>query len=266
MVLFPNAKINLGLNILKKRKDGYHNISSCFYPVPLYDILEVLPASQLSIKVTGIDIPGDSNDNLVIKAYRIIRKNFGIQPVTIHLHKVIPIGAGLGGGSSDGAFMLLLLNKLFNLELNNDDLIQYASELGSDCPFFIYNRAMLVTGKGDVMQPEKKDLTGFYLKVIYPGLHISTKEAYGKVVPSRTSTVTSDIIKKRVTSWKNHLINDFEKVLFLKYPVLQEIKEKLYNTGAVYASLTGSGSALYGLFKEAPESLGSGYEEWDLAL
>ena len=253
MISFPNAKVNLGLNIVGKRSDGYHNISSCFYPVPINDILEVNLSQKFDFQVSGSPIPGNQYENLVVKAYKLLKKDFNLPEVALHLHKNIPLEAGLGGGSADGAFALKMLNEFFDLFLDDSVLEDYAAILGSDCPFFIYNKPMLVTGRGEQMSAIKVDLSGYYLCILKPQLSISTKEAYSAVKPAMPDhTVQSIITSNPVPDWKDLLKNDFEASLLEKYPELSGIKEELYDMGAEYASLTGSGSAMYGLFRNKP--------------
>lgn len=263
MVVFPNAKINLGLDILSKRDDGYHNISSCFYPVPFTDILEVLPSETLSFESTGISIPGETNDNLCLKAYHLIKADFDIPPVQIHLHKVIPIGAGLGGGSADASFTLRCLNELFQLKINTKNLEQYASQIGSDCPFFIENKPVIAQETGTIFSPVNIDLKGTYMVLLYPDIHIGTAEAYSGVAPMSPEFSVNQIIESDFKIWPSRLKNDFESSIFPKYPMIQQLKKGLMESGAFYASMTGSGSAVYGLFKEKPETDQFDYLVWE---
>jgi 4-diphosphocytidyl-2-C-methyl-D-erythritol kinase len=256
MLCFPNAKINLGLSILRKRPDGFHDLESVFYPVGWSDALEILPASELSFQQSGITIPGNSADNLCLKAFLLLHQDFDIPFVKIHLHKAIPIGAGLGGGSADASFTLIALNELFELNLPVDILQQYARRLGSDCAFFIENKPVLCFEKGDVFQEVKLDLKGKYIVMVYPGIHISTAEAYQNVVPKLKEISVRDIVHTSISDWKKVLKNDFEENLFLKYPILAAIKQTLYENGAIYASMSGSGSTVFGIFEE-PASLES---------
>ena len=247
MIVYPNAKINLGLNILKKRSDGYHEISSVFYPVKeLFDILEIIPSDIFSFTSSGFIIPGESN--ICVKAYDLLKLDFDIPPVKIHLHKKIPIGAGLGGGSSDGAFTLRVLNQLFNLGLSSDQLVIYALKMGADCPFFIQNTPKYVTGVGETMMPIDLDLSSFDLRFVIPQLHISTVESYTQIEPKLPPKKLLDCIGLPIECWKDTIKNDFESVIFSKYPKLQTMKKSFYNEGAVYASMTGTGSVLYGIF------------------
>ncbi|MBC8112680.1 MAG: 4-(cytidine 5'-diphospho)-2-C-methyl-D-erythritol kinase, partial [Verrucomicrobia bacterium] len=250
MLLFPNAKINLGLNITEKRADGFHNLESVFYPVAWTDVLEILPAKKLSFQHSGIEIPGNAFENLCLKAFHLLKNDFPIDWVHMYLHKVIPIGAGLGGGSADAAFCLKGLNEIFNLQLSVENLQAYARKLGSDCAFFIENQAKFCFGKGDEFEGVGLNLKGKFIALVYPKLHISTAEAYQSIVPKKPVVSIKEIIQMPVSEWKNLLKNDFETPLFEKYPVLSTIKNQLYRTGALYASMSGSGSTVFGIFEE----------------
>jgi len=253
MLKFPNAKINLGLNITAKREDGYHDIESCFYPIPLRDALEIIPSQELKFSSTGIPIPGNQSDNLVLKAYQLLSKEYTLKPVEIILHKNIPMGAGMGGGSADGAFMLTLLKDYFQLDISTQKLEAYALQLGSDCPFFIENKPKLVSGRGEIFQEASIDLQGYYLGLVFPDIHISTAEAYSKLFPQRQEVPVKEIIEQHsIENWKGKLQNDFEPAIFKTYPKLQKIKDEFYENGAIYASMTGSGSTIFGIFKEKP--------------
>jgi len=253
MVVFPNAKINLGLNIISKREDGYHELETCFYPVQWQEALEIIKARETQVTITGINIPGHG-DNIVFKAYNLLKTAFKLPPVQIHLHKSIPIGAGLGGGSADAAFTLSLLNKLFELGLSDEELMKYAVSLGADCPYFIKNKPMLATGIGEKLTEINLSLTGKYIVLVYPDIHISTKEAYGGITPKKKAMGIKSILEdKDITEWKHFLKNDFEDSLFETYTVLREIKQQLYEFGAAYASMSGSGSCMYGIFEESPK-------------
>lgn len=253
MIVFPPAKINLGLHIVGKRKDGYHEIETCLIPVPLYDALEIIISDKLTFHSSGIDIPGQDKDNLVLKAYSLLKKDFNdLPPVSIHLHKVIPIGAGLGGGSSDAAFALKLMSNLFDLHLEDWFLEDYAAQLGSDCPFFIENTPKIVTGRGEILAPIDLDLSGKWLILINPNVHIGTKEAYEGVKPKQAEYALREILSV-CSVWKDRLTNDFEESIFQKYPKIRAIKEWLYGQGAFYASMSGSGSTVFGLFDKEPE-------------
>ena len=254
MITFPNAKINLGLNIVSKREDGYHNIESCFYPIPWYDCLEIIEAASFSFQSYGLDIPGNTDSNLCVKAYELIRADHNIPPVAIHLLKSIPMGAGLGGGSADGAFTLKMLNDLFELKLSNAELETYALELGSDCPFFINNQPAIAKGRGEVLDLLELDLSGYHLSIHNPGIHISTKEAYSGVSPNVPEQRIANLIQEPVSEWKKKLKNDFEASIFPNHPKIEHLKQAMYDAGAIYASMTGSGSTVFGVFNNNPPS------------
>ena len=263
MLVFPNAKINLGLNILKKRPDGYHEINSCFYPVQWCDALEIIEADEFKFTQTGLNIDGDLADNLCVKAYQLLRQTYGLPHVTMHLHKVIPFGAGLGGGSSDAAFTLIMLNEKFQLGLTPDKLKTYASELGSDCAFFIDNVPAIGKGRGNELSPISLNLKGKFLVILKPDLNINTAEAYKAVSPSIPEKSIEEILKMPITEWKNFLVNDFEYAVFNKHPEIKLIKEKLYAAGAQYASMSGSGAAVFGIFeKEIDLTEFNSYAHW----
>jgi len=249
MIFLPNAKINLGLNILRKREDGYHDISSIFYPVKeCVDILEIVKSEKFEFTKSGIEIP--EGENLCEKAWKLLYNDFGIGNVKIHLYKQIAIGAGLGGGSADASFTLKVLNELFEMKLTNIQLEKYALQLGADCPFFIDNSPKLVEGIGEMMTPVDLDLSGFEIRLINPEIHISTKEAYSGVISKTPEISVEEIIQLPVKEWKHKLKNDFEISVFSKYPQLEKMKEELYKEGAIYASMSGSGSVLFGIFNK----------------
>lgn len=259
MISFPNAKINIGLNITGKRPDGYHNIETMFFPIEMNDVLEVIPSEtsqdekDASINIYGLDIDGNENDNLTVKAYRLLKNDFNLPAIDIYLQKNIPMGAGLGGGSADAAFMLTALNKMFELGLTDEKLQYYAAQLGADCPFFILNRPTLASGIGNIFSPINVDLSQYRIEVIKPDIHVSTVEAYRGCKPRRWDTPLSELLKLPVTEWKDRIVNDFENSVFATHPQLAEIKESMYDKGAVYASMSGSGSSIYGIFtKEQP--------------
>jgi 4-diphosphocytidyl-2-C-methyl-D-erythritol kinase len=253
MISFPPCKINLGLNVVLKRLDGYHEIETCFHPVPWTDILEIIPSNTLEFTQSGISIDGKPEDNLCVKAYELLRANFDLSPVKIHLHKVIPMGAGLGGGSSDGAHTLRLLNAIFNLGITTALLKEYAARLGSDCAFFMEDKPMLGTGRGEILETIKIDLKGKFIVVVKPDVHVSTAEAYSSIIPAFSQNRVKDVVEMGISQWKDLLRNDFEKSVFQKYPVIPEIKAGLYKEGATYASMSGSGSAVYGIFEKPVE-------------
>jgi 4-diphosphocytidyl-2-C-methyl-D-erythritol kinase len=264
MVAFPPCKINLGLHVIRKRPDGYHALETCFYPVPWTDILEIIPSEQLVFTASGNIIPGKEEDNLCLKAYHLLQADFNLPPVKIHLHKIIPTGAGLGGGSSDAAHTLRLLNRIFGLGLSDEKLMAYAANLGSDCAFFIQDKPMLGTGRGEILQPLSLSLKGKYLVLIKPDIHVSTAEAYGGIVPREPSrSLRTLLTDASFPEWKNSLVNDFEETVFRKHPAIADVKEMLYRHGARYACMSGSGATVLGLFDE-PVSLPvkTGYDFW----
>ena len=256
MVVFPNSKINLGLRIVSKRVDGYHDLDTVFYPLPFYDALEVIRNDgeseaanpEIIFNITGLPI-GETTDNLCLRAYQLLKSDFSnLPPVHMHLHKTIPIGAGLGGGSADAAFSLTLLNDKFQLGLTTDQLLQYALKLGSDCPFFILNKPCHATGRGELMQPVDLDLSSYKFVLINPGIHISTGKAFAGASPAIPVRSTREIISQPVHTWKDQLMNDFEKTIFPAFPEIEKIKNSLYEHGALYASMSGTGSSVYGIF------------------
>jgi 4-diphosphocytidyl-2-C-methyl-D-erythritol kinase len=298
MLSFPNCKINLGLQILNKREDGYHNLATVFYPLPLKDALEVvrrddgrwttddsktlsdLPSEAIAkagvegsagviersrendviFSSTGLEIAGDQANNLCVKAYHLLKKDFpSLPPVLMHLHKAIPMGAGLGGGSADGAFALKLLNEKFQLNLTNKQLIAYALQLGSDCPFFILNKPCYATGRGELLEPVELDLSAYKFAVVNPGIHVNTGWAFGQLNLSGRSADSEQrpdlkqIIQQPISTWKEQLINDFEEPVCKAHPEIAAIKQQLYDAGAVYACMTGSGSTVFGIFEKEPE-------------
>ena len=253
MVRFPNCKINLGLQVTSKREDGYHNIETIFYPVALKDALEIIVSGELRFTTSGLEIKGRSEDNLCLKAYHLLQNDFPqLKPVNIHLHKAIPMGAGLGGGSSNGAFMLTMLNDKFELGLSEEALMNYSLKLGSDCPFFIRNAPCFATGRGEVLQPVDVDLSMHDLVLINPGIHVSTAAAFSTLIPNHPHRSLREIIQQPAATWADSLTNDFEEPIFKAHPAIKQIKEELYSRGAVYASMTGTGSTVYGLF--SPQS------------
>lgn len=248
MVVFPHCKINLGLQVISKREDGYHNIETCFYPVPWTDILEIIPSQEFLFTSSGLIIPGKEEENLCIKAYRLLQTHFDLDPVKIHLHKVLPTGAGLGGGSSDAAFALRLLNAVFDLKLTVIQLREFAAQLGSDCSFFIDDKPMLGSGRGERLTDLSLNLKGLYMVLVKPDIHVSTAEAYAGVRPHTPPHTIAEILSLPVAAWREQLINDFEISVFEKYPKIATIKNELYNHGAIYASMSGSGSSVFGIF------------------
>ncbi|WP_026763262.1 4-(cytidine 5'-diphospho)-2-C-methyl-D-erythritol kinase [Sediminibacterium salmoneum] len=260
MVVFPNCKINLGLHITGKRPDGFHSLETVFYPVALTDMLEIITADAVSFHSTGLTIPGATEGNLCLKAYHLLKKDFpDLPPVQMHLHKNIPMGAGLGGGSADGAFALQLLNNKYKLELSSEQLIAYAAQLGSDCPFFILNQACYATGRGEILQPVSLDLSSWQFVLVNPGIHVNTKWAFEQITPGPSGKNLVSIIQSPVEEWKDSLSNDFEAPIAKAYPAIQEIKDQLYALGASYAAMSGSGSTLFGLFNKKPSPAISEY-------
>ena len=249
MIVYPNAKINLGLNVLRKREDGYHDISSVFYPVKeCVDILEIIKSEKFQFTKSGIEIP--DGENICEKAWKLLDTDFGIGNVKIHLHKQIPIGAGLGGGSADASFTLKYLNELFDLNLNSKDLEKYALRLGADCPFFIDNTPKLVEGIGEKMTSIDLDLSNYEIRLVNPDIHISTKEAYSGIVPKTPVLSVEKIIELPIIEWKGKLKNDFEESIFEEHLQLEGIKDELYKQGSIYSSMSGSGSVVFGIFEK----------------
>lgn len=253
MIAFANAKINIGLQILSRREDGYHNLETVFYPLKLYDVVEVVEAPDMRFIPSGIPIPGDGHDNLCLRAYRLLSEIHDLPPVHIYLHKAIPIGAGLGGGSADAAFLLTLLNTMFELELDESQLMDYARRLGADCAFFIRNVPVLATGIGDVFQDIKIDLSAYHVVLVKPPVHISTAEAYGAVTPDPEGRQLKSAITRPVTEWRDAIVNDFEAGIFANHPEIAAVKNQLYENGALFAAMSGSGSSVYGLFNKPVE-------------
>lgn len=250
MIIFPNAKINIGLNIVEKRSDGFHNIETIFYPVKIHDSLEIIESSETEFFAHGINIPGNTTDNICLKAYELIKKDINLPHVHIHLLKNIPVGAGLGGGSADGAFMIKLLNQKFELGLTIEQMQRYARQLGSDCAFFIENTPVFAVGKGDEFLSQELNLEKYYIVLIKPDIHVSTIDAYGGCIPGKPAASLQLLANLPVSEWKNTIKNDFEKTVFKKYPSIQKIKEDLYEAGALYASMSGSGSSVFGIFEK----------------
>lgn len=251
MILFPNAKINIGLNITEKRDDGYHNIESIFYPVQWCDALECIPSDTFQYNSTGLTIEGALENNLIYKAYKLLQPHFSIQQeANIHLHKAIPMGAGMGGGSADGAFALKLFNEVFKCNKSDEELIKMAGQLGSDCPFFIKNEATFCYDRGVLFKNINLDLSTYFIAIINPGIHISTQEAYSGIHPKAPETSLLELIQEPIATWKEKIKNDFENRLLDKHTKIADIKEKLYSEGALYASMTGSGSTVYGIFQK----------------
>lgn len=253
MIVFPNAKINLGLQITGKRADGYHNLRTVFYPIQLSDMLEAVRADEFSFQSSGLPIDGNPDTNLCIRAWKRMQQEYNLPPISLYLHKIIPMGAGLGGGSSDGAFTLSLINQLFKLDCPDEQLKTFALELGSDCPFFLLNKPAMATGRGEELVPiELPQLKGKTILLANPGIHIATGWAFGQLDLTKAAPPFPDLSILPLDQWKNYLLNDFEPVVFQQHPEIAAIREKFYAMGALYAAMTGTGSTVYGIFDTAP--------------
>lgn len=261
MILYPNAKLNIGLNVVEKRPDGYHNLETVFYPIPLQDALEIKPLQSIDspsgyqLKVTGTVLDGTPDDNLIIRAYRMLRDEYRLPPVNFYIYKHIPTGAGLGGGSSDAAFTIRALNDQFKIGLTDEKMEEYASRLGADCAFFVKNKPVFATGIGNEFHPIDFSLKGKVLVLVKPDTFVSTKDAYALVKPARPEASLPELLAQPIETWKDTVVNDFEKSVFMKYPEIACIKDKLYDLGAVYASMSGSGSSVYGIFNAPIENV-----------
>ena len=252
MICFPNGKINLGLRVLSKRPDGFHNIETLFYPIPIRDAMEFIPANSFQLNISGFPIREEIKNNLIYKTWALLHKNYNIPPMQVHLHKAIPTGSGLGGGSANVAFFIQAANTYFKLGMNENTMKSLAGQLGSDCPFFIENKAAFATGKGEILKAATINLRGKYLFVIKPEIQISTQKAYSMVQTGKPKNDLSEIISRPIVQWKGLLMNDFEESIFKLHPEIGNLKESLYNMGAVYASMSGSGSAVFGIFENKP--------------
>jgi 4-diphosphocytidyl-2-C-methyl-D-erythritol kinase len=263
MILFPNAKINIGLNILRRRSDGYHEIESLFFPVGLKDALEFVEngSNKVNLSFSGIPIDVAPENNIVLKAYRLLAFDFLLPGIDIHLHKVIPYGAGLGGGSSDAAFLLKALNEYFELKLSIEKLKHYALLLGADCSFFIENKPSLATGIGEILQNMEINLTGYHLLLVKPPIGVNTKDAYANITPAIPQYSLIDALNKKPEEWLGLIKNDFEPTVFKAFPEIEAIKRTLLDNGAVYASMSGSGSSVFGLFKSVPDLSADSFRE-----
>lgn len=260
MITFPNAKINLGLNIVEKRPDGYHNLETIFYPINLQDALEVTRREnndkEYTLHISGAPLEGEPEDNLVVQAYKLLKKDYpGLLPVDIHMYKHIPAGAGLGGGSSDAACMIKLLNDKFSLGLSTERMEEYAVKLGADCAFFIRNKPVFATGIGNLFEPVELSLKGYHIILIKPDIFVSTRDAFAEIKPVRPAVSLKEIVKQPMETWKHSMKNDFEDSVFKKFPEIAAIKDELYDLGAVYAAMSGSGSSVYGIFKAPIENV-----------
>lgn len=243
----------MGLRILFKREDGYHELETMMFQLPILDILEVNISPSFSFQSSGLSISGAEKDNLCVKAFHLMKEKYAIGNVKIHLHKTIPMGGGLGGGSSDGTYVLLALNELFQLKLSDSKLQELAAELGSDCAVFVKSTPQIARGRGEVLEEIPFSLSGYWIKVVNVGVFVSTHQAFSNIEFVKTDQSVSDILSKPIETWKENLVNDFERTVFKHYPVLQDVKDKLYDEGAIYASMSGSGSTLYGIYAEKPE-------------
>jgi len=261
MIFYPNAKINIGLNVVEKRKDGYHNLETVFYPISLQDAIEIhdiegeIPECGYQLKVSGTVLDGTPDDNLVIKAYKLLKADFDLPPVSIYVYKHIPTGAGLGGGSSDAAFVIKALNDKFGLQLTDSQMEEYSARLGADCAFFIKNKPVFATGIGNVFHPFELSLKGKTLVLIKPDVFVSTKDAYSAVKPCAPMHSLPELLMRPIEEWSETVFNDFENSVFPKFPEIAAIKDKLYDLGAVYASMSGSGSSVYGIFNQPVENV-----------
>lgn len=255
MITYPISKINIGLQVTGKRPDGFHNLETVFYPVQLRDALEVIEADHLEFQLSGLNLEGDPQKNLVIQAYELLKSDYRLPSVKIHLHKNIPTGAGLGGGSSDAAGMLMLMNDLFHLKIGKEKLLHYALALGSDCPFFIHGKPVYATGRGEIMEDVGLDLRDYFLILVKPPVFISTAEAYRHIVPQGSRLSLKGLTGFPVHKWKGNVLNQFERFVFEKYPEVGCIKQILYEQGASFALMSGSGSCVYGLFRSEKKGL-----------
>jgi 4-diphosphocytidyl-2-C-methyl-D-erythritol kinase len=252
MISFPHAKINLALHIVSKRSDGFHNLETIFYPLPLRDALEIVPAKETRFIQTGLQIPGATGDNLVMRAYRLIRDKYPqTGDLEIRLHKVIPPGAGLGGGSSDAAELIQLINRFYDLKIPLQTLKEYALALGSDCPFFLQSGASFASGRGEILEPVTLNLSDYSILLVHPQLHIDTSWAFSRIIPAVPKYDLRESIQGPIQTWNKTISNDFETPVFEAYPFLQKIKQQLYASGALYASMTGSGSTIFGIFPKS---------------
>jgi len=263
MVVFPNAKINIGLQITDKRSDGFHNLLSLFYPVPWKDVLEILPAEKFSLHIVGLSIPGEPADNSLTKAYQLLHNKYAIDPVEIILYKNIPMGAGLGGGSADAAFGLRLLNDYFGLALSDVRLMEYAILLGSDCPYFIKNTPQMVSGRGEIMEDSSLSLKGYNILIIYPDVFVSTAKAYKLINTKSGRPSLYELLELPISKWQGVIINAFQNPVEQAFPRLKELNENIMHSAPVYAAMSGSGSAYFALYNEneRPQALISWIEQ-----
>ena len=250
MLSFANAKINLGLNVIRKRSDGYHDLETVFYPVKIYDAIEITDAAETVCKIEGISIPGDNRDNICLKAFQVLRKDFDLPPQQITLLKNIPVGAGLGGGSADAAFLVKLMNEKFDLKLSEAQMEDYVRPLGADCAFFVKNKPVFAEGIGDEFTRLDIDLSGYYMVLVKPAAHVATAVAYNGIKPFIPVTSLKDLIHLPLRDWKGNIRNDFEIPVFSKYPEIEQVKTALYHEGAIFASMSGSGSSVFAIFEK----------------
>lgn len=261
MILFPPAKINIGLNVLGKRPDGFHEIETCMVEIPLNDVLEIIPMKTFTFKQTGLTVDSSVENNLCVKAFRLMQEAYSIPNVYMHLRKNIPMGAGLGGGSADASYVLIGLNELFKLNVSEEELMELSAKLGSDCPFFIRSGNQFAHGRGEKMSDCSLDLTGWWIKIVNPGLHVGTAEAYAIVDFYSGNKTIEELLNQPVEDWKRSVSNSFEHSVFQKHPKISEIKNLLYKEGADYASMSGSGSTVFGLYKNKPSASFESFEE-----
>jgi 4-diphosphocytidyl-2-C-methyl-D-erythritol kinase len=250
MITFPNAKINIGLNVTNKRIDGYHNLETVFYPVKIKDALEIIESSEMSFETSGIVIPGNAGDNLCLQAFDLMRKDYDLPNIKVHLHKNIPIGAGLGGGSADAAFFIKLINDKFELQLSVEKMENYCRKLGADCAFFIQNKPVFALDKGDVFEPIVLNLSDYHLALVMPPVHVSTAEAYRGVIPKQPKQSLKELIKSPIEEWQGNILNDFESHILENHPQIKQVKQDLLNAGAIFSMMSGSGASVYGIFRE----------------
>lgn len=253
MILFPNAKINIGLNITERRPDGYHNLETIFYPIDIKDALEVVKSDKFSFTSSGLDIPGLPEDNLCVKGYQMLKQDHDLPPVSIHLHKHIPIGSGLGGGSADAAFFIRLMNDEFKLGLSVDEMTNYARRLGADCAFFIENKPVFAFERGDEFENIRLDLSAYKIVLLMPPVHVSTGEAFRGIKPTPVKDSLFDLINEPIADWKKLIKNDFEQTVFENHAEIRGIKAALYEAGAIYSSMSGTGASVFGIFAETPD-------------
>tara|TARA_B100000508_G_C11465302_1_gene281488 strand:- start:1098 stop:1901 length:804 start_codon:yes stop_codon:yes gene_type:complete len=262
LISFPGCKINIGLNIVSKRNDGFHNLESVFYPINWTDVIELQPANETSVINHGNNLEIEKEENIVWKAVLILKQDFTIPEFDIHLLKNVPSGAGLGGGSANGSATLKLLNQELGLNISNNSLNEYAAKLGSDCPFFIQNKASFVTGRGEIIEPAALSLKNYWIYIIYPQIHISTALAFSNLKPKESDQQLESLDRLDISNWRNYVKNDFEESIFPEYPILKQLKNKMYNSGALYASMSGTGSSIYGIFDDRPQPFQPEFPYW----